>query len=86
MIGCYMIDQAAIETALREVRQPANPRPAKPTSIMPHVDNSGTFDAVPLISTRSAVGPPPLFTMKSIVFTPGLKPELIENEANPIEN
>jgi hypothetical protein len=55
---------------------------------MAHVDNSGTLDdaAVPDISTRSAVGPASLFTIKSIVFRPVTNPDVIEKAANPSEN
>lgn len=42
--------------------------------------------AVPDISTRKAVVPPPLKTLKSNVFNPATKPLLMENEANPVEN
>jgi hypothetical protein len=43
---CALDDQAAVEIALRDVRWPTKPSPAKPSSIITQVEGSGT-DWVP---------------------------------------
>src|SRR5215510_16535788 len=62
-------------------RQAATPKRPEPRRRRRRESGSGTaVDAVPVISTRSAVGlgtDPPLFTTKVRVFSPPIKPVLI---------
>lgn len=65
-------------------REAANP--TKPVPRSNSDEGSGATLAVPLSSTRRAVGPPELNTAKSSVLIPATKPVEMVNGANPSKN